>query len=190
MNWMTNKPFPKSGSINEDTDDRCEHVEKDPSLAHWIFEEHDSWGVVGRYVACCECKVAHKEAEENEEEPCYDCGGLFKNKDLRHWRGFYFDAKAGEEPLLICKSCCEKEKHKKRIEQYKYDEEQERLNDDEDDLDWGDDYYEDDPSDHEFFDESEDDFQTHLNQDIEKSMLEEQSATASDFLQDELASKE
>lgn len=128
MNWETNKPFPKNHTIDTDLEDLCEHVEQDHSLAHWMFCEDDSFGPVGRYIVCKECKTEMKEAADNEEELCYDCSGFFKNKDLKQWRYYYFNPREGDEPLLICNCCWDKPKHQKRIEQFKADKENEEAN--------------------------------------------------------------
>lgn len=140
MNWVSNKPFPKNGSI-EDGSDLCEHVEADNSLANWIFCEDDAFGPVIRNVVCKECKEETLKEMAEEEECCWDCRDTFKMKDLKEWRGYYFNRNEGDEPLLICKTCLELPTHQRRI---KKKEEDRAFEEGDDEPDYDDYHYEED----------------------------------------------
>lgn len=169
MNWVSNKPFPKNGTIKDEYD-MCEHVESDNSLANWIFCEDDAFGPVMRNVVCKECKEETFKAIAESTDYCHDCGDEVKVKDLLFWRCYQFSESEGDEELPICVSCQtnskhqERVKHKQRLIQQDIDEEEDDWEEEEPDYD---DPVEDDEDD-KFFDENDSDFQTHLNQQYEE----------------------
>lgn len=111
MNWFTQGPATKVS----DMDDMCEHVEQDPTLAAFYSQENDSFGIVGRYVMCRECRDAHYKALEEELKYCHDCLAQKPGKETRQWRWYDFYAPQGDEALTICDACWEQPKHTRRM---------------------------------------------------------------------------
>lgn len=111
MNWFTN------GVTNKvrESDDVCEHVEKDSSLAWAFTQENDSFGVIDRYVMCKECSDAHDKASDEELVCCHDCNEEKATKYTRQWKWYDFHAPEGYDPLVICDDCWEKDKHVLRM---------------------------------------------------------------------------
>ena len=99
-----------------DESDYCDHCSKeDLSKAVGFFFERDSCGYVFKYVVCEPCKVACKEAEGKQPVVCHDCGQTVERKDSIEWRWYDFYAPQGDEPLVICNTCKDAEKHKQRV---------------------------------------------------------------------------
>ena len=111
MNWFTQGPTTKVGEF----DDVCEHVEQDERLAAFYSQENDSFGIVGRYVMCSQCRDAHRKALEEELVVCSDCGKQKPAKETRQWRWYDFYAPQGDEPMTICDTCWKQPKHIERM---------------------------------------------------------------------------
>lgn len=110
MNWPVNG---FNQTITEEWD-HCEHL-KVGEVAPWMVGENDSFGPVSRYGLCNECYEKHKAAEEEELEFCHDCGQEKPMKQMTAWRPYDFYAPQGDEPLMICDSCCKAETHRERV---------------------------------------------------------------------------
>lgn len=125
MNWFTNASVSslsdeaKASKVVE-LDDLCEHVEADSKKLYRISREHDSMGSES-YGMCEECWNKAEEYEDNQEDTCHDCHGVFKMKELKEWKWYDFYAPQGDEPLLICESCQQAEKHVERVRKDKAD---------------------------------------------------------------------
>lgn len=143
MNWIAEGTIlPKHAKAFAETKAEggcCEHVEADPTLARHWQEERDSFGGDGKYVMCAACYQKQKEEEDNQEVTCRDCRRSFIKKDTVEWRPYDFYPQQGDEPLIICNDCKEAEPHLSRVER----DEDARRHDDEE-MDLGDDYYEED----------------------------------------------
>ncbi len=98
----------------------CEHVEADPSLLYVIQYENDSFGREG-YCICSDCLEKQEEEVGNEEVFCPDCKTKVLQKNTRTWRWYDFYAAQGDEALVICKECWDKEKHQARLRKDKAD---------------------------------------------------------------------
>ena len=137
MNWFTN------GSVRDQKHAErlftegggCEHVEKDISLAAYWSAENDSLGRE-TYVYCKECWEKAQQEEDEEEECCFDCGKMFPRKDTIAYKWYGFYAPQGDEPLIICKDCKVLPKHLSRLARDRSErEEDERLEEEDDDID-------------------------------------------------------
>lgn len=113
MNWTTSKRF--RGKLSPEHD-LCEHVEENNKLAFWEDAEMDSFGPVGIFISCKECRERDKEQQKEETNHCADCGGEFPNKELTSWTPYDFDPRDGDEVIHVCNGCKPKERHKKRVE--------------------------------------------------------------------------
>lgn len=111
MNWFTQGSTTKVG----ERDDVCEHIEQDSALAAFYSQENDSFGIVGRYVMCRECRDEHHKALEEELVCCRDCGSYKPAKETRQWRWYDFYAPQGDEALTICDGCWKEPKHTQRM---------------------------------------------------------------------------
>lgn len=138
MNWFT-ESYVLGNSLKHKTElveewGGCEHVEKDPSLLVVVKYENDPWGREG-YCLCEQCSEESDKAEDEIEEICYDCGGVFKRKDTISWKWYDFYAPQGDEPLIICNDCRKKDKHIQRIVKDRIDRDNEFDDLTEDDCD-------------------------------------------------------
>lgn len=142
MNWFTgalvgNFSDDKKAEKVSQLDGVCEHVEQDSTKLYKINREHDSMGSES-YGMCKECCDRSEEYEDNQEDTCHDCKGVFKMKELRAWKWYDFYAPQGDEPLLICDTCDQSEKHIERVRKDREDYEQEfGIDDDDDDNYYG-----------------------------------------------------
>lgn len=121
MNWFTNKSMVK---VTEQIHSHCEHLEEG-DVAYRVSYENDGLGEPESYAMCKACSDAANKAEDEIEDYCHDCGGLHKMGDMIEWKWYDFHAPQGDEPLLICKSCKGKEKHRARVEKNREDYEKE-----------------------------------------------------------------
>ncbi len=142
MNWLTAALV---GNLSDDAkaekvsklDGICKHVEQDSTKLYKISREHDSMGSES-YGMCKECCDKAQEYEDNQEDTCHDCHGTFKMKELKEWRWYDFYAPQGDEPLLICDTCRQSEKHIERVRKDKADYDEEfGIDDDDDDNYYG-----------------------------------------------------
>lgn len=135
MNWYTKTYIGKISNVRKqelfDMDGGCEHCEADISKADYLRKENDSFGTVSSWVCCSECDTKADEAEDEEEEVCFDCKKTVKMKDAVEWRWYDFYAPQGDEPLIICNECRTKEKHLDRVRKDRedYEEEMARYDD-------------------------------------------------------------
>lgn len=116
-------------------EDVCKHVQEDPSKLHIISREKDSFGIVGEIGLCNECHTkARKEADE-ELVYCNDCNQQVPRKETISWTWYDFYAAQGDEPIIVCRTCENGDKHRQRV----------ARDNAECDAEFGDDYdYEDD----------------------------------------------
>lgn len=96
---------------NSEDSDKCSHVEADPSVAHTVHTEDDSFGPLVRHVVC---KTCHEAIMESAEDECTDCNGTFKLTDLTEWNVWDDDAGVTHEHLL-CEECKNAPKHQARV---------------------------------------------------------------------------
>jgi hypothetical protein len=143
MNWIAKGIIlPKHAKLFAETKADggcCDHVEADPELARRWQEERDSFGGDGKYVMCEACYQEQKEEEGNMEVVCHDCRRAVLKKDTVEWRPYDSIPSDGDEALVICNDCAEAEPHLTRVRN-----DEDRHRHDEEDIDLGDDYYDED----------------------------------------------
>lgn len=109
-----------------DIEDRaCSHVEEDFTKCIGLYRESDSFGTVGEYCVCKECKDKVTNETGEEKVGCYDCKLIFKRKDTSEWRWYDFYEAQGDVPLIICNECWDKAKHQNRLRKDAADEAEE-----------------------------------------------------------------
>ena len=134
----------KSFNTIVDDADYCEHCTKeDLSKAVGYFYERDDSGLVFAHIVCEECRVSCETAAGEQDTTCVDCLQTVKVKDTIDWRWYDFCASSGDEPLIVCKCCQERDVHIARVERYddaviyeqRQDEEDEPEDEDDEDDD-------------------------------------------------------
>lgn len=93
----------------------CEHVEAG-TTPHSLLCEDDSFGAVGRYVACEACAKKARDEERAVQYTCVDCKQPHTLAEgLILWRWYDFYAAQGDEPTPVCATCQTGPKHKQRV---------------------------------------------------------------------------
>jgi len=136
MNWMS-KTSDARRWAEDGRSDLCEHVERDRTLAYTVYREDDSFGPVGRYVACKKCADKADEEEAASIYRCDDCGRDVQRRAGRMWRWYDFYAPQGDEPLFICNQCESGPVHTARKRRDREEEQREYPQDFPDDDDFG-----------------------------------------------------
>lgn len=128
MNWSKSSSSAASVQLGlkDERNDRCSHVEKDPTTAVVFRREMDSFGTVSGIILCTACESAAQEAEDGEIVKCRDCGANHRRENTHEWRWYDFYAPQGDEPKIICKACWRLPKHVERMAQDRNDESRDR----------------------------------------------------------------
>ena len=136
MNWFnTYGPQAARRMVDKGLADPCEHVERGEAEPVILHTESDSFGTVGGYAPCRSCEDKRREEEANETVVCRDCKEQKKRKETFQWKWYDFYAPQGDVPLTICFECRDKPTHKRRVQQDKWDREDEFGYEDDDDYD-------------------------------------------------------
>lgn len=101
------------GTATDNRYDLCDHIKMGDRC--WDITENDSFGIVSGYYCCQACKDEADREEGEELVYCADCGEEKKTKDTIRWKWYDFYAPQGDEPLIICNECADKEKHQARV---------------------------------------------------------------------------
>lgn len=113
MNWKVSRLVQVSKADLQEADGHCGHVTVGAQA--WRSSENDAFGIVAAFYSCNECEEARVAREEEEIYTCHDCGCEFPLKEGKQWKTWDHDPSAGDEPLDICGSCMQGEKHLERV---------------------------------------------------------------------------
>jgi len=99
-----------------DSSDFCGHVSHaDHSKAVGYFYEEDSFGPVGHYIVCAECRDKIKNEAQQANVCCHDCCLTVKVKDSISWTPYDYYPAQGDVPTIVCNNCVGLFKHQQRV---------------------------------------------------------------------------
>lgn len=119
-----------------DSSDFCGHTSHaDHNKAVGYFYEEDSFGPVGHYIVCAECRDKMKHEEQQALVCCYDCKLSVMAKDSISWTPYDYYPAQGDVPTVVCTACTEQPKHQQRVARDNADYQAEFGCDDDDNYD-------------------------------------------------------